>query len=412
MNYKHYFSKIADLMLFAIDFQAGEKLMVNLEPLNHDIGIALAEKAYEKGADYVHFSYLDHLLFAAAIKGKKGDGPFWFPGFLKTTYDEACQEGWKYVALYSVEHNGVYKTLDKDLSVGYLSQLKDVNTRFKEAQMGGVLPWTLTFLPTPRVARRAFPDLTEAEALDTYWKYLVDVMGLEREDPALFWEETLAELTDRSRKLNEMGVESLHFSGPGTDLNVGVLEKSVWLGGPKTSVRGARFMSNIPSFEVYTSPDYRATEGRVALTRPFVMHQNLGAIPKGAWFEFKEGKIVDYGAEEGKESIDNLFKIDDRNRYIGEVALVDEETPIAQSGITFYNGLYDENAACHVALGQAYAMAYEGGSSMNEKERLAAGMNTAKAHEDMMIGSSKVDVAATLRDGGTVQIIENGKFVV
>jgi aminopeptidase len=287
-----------------------------------------------------------------------------------------------------------------------------VNRNFKEAQMGGILPWTLTFIPTPNVARRAFPDLTETEALDRYWKYLVDIMGLERENPALFWEEALAELTDRSRVLNEMKVASLHFEGPGTDLTVGVPEKSIWFGGPETSVRGTRFMSNIPSFEVFTSPDFRMTEGRVALTKPFVMHQNLGAVPRGAWFEFKKGRVVDYDAEEGKESIDNLFKIDDRSRYIGEVALVDAKTPIARSGITFYNGLYDENAACHVALGQAFAMAYEGGSAMNEGERLAAGMNTAKIHEDMMIGSEKVDVAATLRDGGTIQIIKDGIFMI
>ena len=142
------------------------------------------------------------------------------------------------------------------------------------------------------------------------------------------------------------------------------------------------------------------------------MHQNLGAIPRDGWFEFKQGKVVDYGAKEGKESLDNLFKIDERNRYIGEVALVDITTPIAQSGITFYNGLYDENAACHVALGQAYAMAYENGSNMTEKERLAVGLNVAKAHEDMMIGSDKVDVTAVLRDGGTAEIIKNGKFVL
>lgn len=412
MDLEKYYKKIAELLLYAIDFKQGDKLVVNLEPQNHHVGVAMADAAYGMGADYVHFFYLDHLHYAAAIKGKKGDGDFWFPSFLTTMYDEACGKDWKYVALYSVEHAGIYENLDKDAASRFLSQMKEVNRKFKNAQMGGLLPWTLTFLPTPNVAMRAFPDLTAAEALDAYWRYLVEVMGLDRDDPAAYWEGMMANLTERSRKLNELGIASLRFEGPGTDLLVGVLDKSIWLGGPKISGHGARFISNIPSFEVYTSPDSEATEGRVSLTKPFVMHQNLGALPRNAWFEFEKGKVVGYGADEGKESLDNLFKIDDRNRYLGEVALVEATTPIAESGITFYNGLYDENAACHVALGQAYAMAYEGGSGMNEEQRLTAGLNVAKNHEDMMIGSEKVDVTAILRDGGTREILKNGKFVM
>jgi len=172
------------------------------------------------------------------------------------------------------------------------------------------------------------------------------------------------------------------------------------------------FAANIPTDEIFTSPDYRKVDGRVALTRPFVMHQNLGPVPINAWFEFENGRVVDYGADEGKESLDNLFARDERVRYIGEVALVDPHSPFADSGLVFYNGLYDENAACHIALGAAYPSTLKTPGKYSDEQLLDMGMNVSAIHEDMMIGSTEVDVTAICADGSRVDIIKDGVFLI
>jgi aminopeptidase len=141
------------------------------------------------------------------------------------------------------------------------------------------------------------------------------------------------------------------------------------------------------------------------------MHQNIGEVPLNAWFEFKDGKVTAYGAERGKESLDAFFAMDERACYLGELALVDPRSPFAAPGITFYNGLYDENAACHLALGKAYPSTLREKGDYSDQELLDLGMNTGNVHEDMMIGGSDVDVTARLRDGKTLDLIKDGEFL-
>lgn len=179
-----------------------------------------------------------------------------------------------------------------------------------------------------------------------------------------------------------------------------------------TAQTGDVYAANLPTDEIFTSPDRLKVDGRVTLTRPFVMHQNLGSIPINAWFEFSEGRVIDYGADEGKDSLDALFARDERARYLGELALVDPHSPFAESGLTFFNGLYDENAACHLALGAAYVDTLKKSGDYSEEELLELGMNVSSIHEDMMIGSSEVDVTAVCNDGRRVEIIKNGRFLI
>jgi aminopeptidase len=180
----------------------------------------------------------------------------------------------------------------------------------------------------------------------------------------------------------------------------------------KSAKTGDLFAANLPTDEIFTSPDFRKTEGRVSLTRPFVMHQNLGKVPINAWFEFEKGSVVDYGADEGKESLDALFARDERARCLGEVALVDPHSPFAKEGLTFFNGLYDENAACHLALGAAYSGTLRTPGDYTDEQLLEMGMNVAAIHEDMMIGSVDVDVTAILADGSLHPVIRDGKILI
>ena len=261
------------------------------------------------------------------------------------------------------------------------------------------------------MAAKAFPGLSASEAVAQYWDAIISIMRLDRDDPVAFWKEKLQEDERRAETLSRQDIDSISFTGPGTDLTVAVNPRARWVGGFERDASGNRFVCNLPTDEIFTSPDWRRAEGRVTLTRPFVMHQNIGEVPLKAWFEFKDGKVVDYGAERGKESLDAFFAMDERACYLGELALVDPRSPFAAPGITFYNGLYDENAACHLALGKAYPSTLREPGDYTDDELLEIGMNTGNVHEDMMIGSSDVEVRARLKNGTFLDLIKDGAFL-
>ncbi|MCK5200069.1 MAG: aminopeptidase, partial [Spirochaetales bacterium] len=198
--------------------------------------------------------------------------------------------------------------------------------------------------------------------------------------------------------------------GPGTDLKIGLSQKAIWEGGSSVSANGIEYSPNIPTEEVFTAPDFRETEGRVKITRP-VLVPAIGKIIEGAWLEFSKGKLMGYGADNGKDVLDQYLAIDPAAAYLGELALVDSNSPIFKSGKTFYNILFDENASCHIALGSAYPGCYEGGSKMGDDELKANGINVSNLHTDFMIGSPDVDVTGKTWDRRKIDIIINGEFV-
>ena len=405
-----YYEKIADLMLFCIGLKEGDKLNVSLNPDCREAVKPLVYKAYEGGASFVSLKYIDDFVNAAAIRAGKTSVEY--PEYFKDGLRETCEPGWKSIAYMSFSEGDVYEDLPGDVSAGFFKQYQDIISYRRKKTLAGAFAWTLTFIPTADSAVRVFPDLGEAEALEAYWKEVIRIMRLDHDDPVAFWKEKFEKDAKRSAYLTELSPEFLEFKGPGTDLRVGVNRNAQWMGGMKEALTGDIYAANLPTDEIFTSPDYRLTEGRVALTRPFVMHQNLGTIPVNAWFEFRGGKVVDYGAEEGKNSLDTLFARDERAKYIGEVALVDPCSPFAEAGLTFYNGLYDENAACHLALGAAYAGTLKEPGEYTDEQMLELGMNASSIHEDMMIGSRDVDVTAVCADGKRVDIIRDGKFLI
>lgn len=397
-------------MLFAVGFKEGDKLYLKFENNLRDTALAISEKAYKKGAAYVHLEYDDAVIQAQAIAGAQKD--FFFPTFWESKFKEITSSGWKLIALGSESEADVFEGLDPQRSSRYFQELARVRETRMKAIMNNAIPWSLTYLPSTAMAAKAYPDLSQEEAVEAYWQAIIRIMRLDKDDPVAFWKDKMQKDQQRSRYMDSLKATALHFKGPGTDLTVGLAQSARWIGGFDETAEGQPFMANIPTDEIFTSPDWRMTQGRVTLTKPFVMHQNLGPVPQKAWFEFKDGKVVDYGAEEGKESLKAFFDIDPRAAYIGEVALVDPQSPFAREGVTFYNGLYDENAACHLALGKAYPFTLKQTGDYSDEELLEMGLNTAHVHEDMMVGGEEVDVTAILPDGSRKAIISGGKFLI
>lgn len=408
--YEQYYDKLADLLLFGINAESGDKIRMVIDFDCREVARRVAEKAYRSGARYVALHYRDEFLQAAAIQGTYDD--FWFPDYVAAELEETAQPGWKSISIRSQGEGEMFRDLPADRAAAFFRAQRQKQQVHMRAVMSNRIPWTVTVLPSPHLAKQAFPDLSEKEGMQRYWQAIVEIMHLDADDPRTVWHEKMVADEKRSRFLNDLSPKALHFSGPGTDLTVGLNQHARWIGGYDITTSGERFITNLPTEEIFTSPDFRTVEGRVSLTRPFVMHQNLGPIARGAWFEFREGRVVDFGAEEGKETLEAFFAIDERAVYTGEISLVDPHSPIAEQGITYYNALHDENTSCHLAFGKAYPFTLKETGEYSDEELIAMGMNVSSVHEDAMIGGVEVDVTAILPDGSRSDLIRGGKYLI
>jgi aminopeptidase len=230
--------------------------------------------------------------------------------------------------------------------------------------------------------------------LERLWKAVEFTVRLDEDDPVSAWRAHVARIGKRAATLNDLGVDSIHFTGPGTDLRVGLLPESRWQGCESLTSTGLTYVANMPTEEVFTTPDLRRTEGFVRSTRPLALY---GRIVKGLEVRFEAGRIVEVKAEEGGDVVQGQLATDDTASYLGEVALVDGTSRIGQTGLTFYDTLFDENTTCHVAYGGAYAEAVEGG--------VIEGVNVSNVHTDFMVGGPEVDVDAVTRDGAVVPLL-------
>ncbi|HUX20400.1 MAG TPA: aminopeptidase [Spirochaetia bacterium] len=408
--HEEYYDKLADLLLFAVGFRGGDKIALTADSYYRGLAKRLAERAYLGGACYVDLEYSDEFLQAAAIAGSEQE--FSFPEYLQRKYEEITQPGWKLISIRANSEGDVFGALPVDRSTAFLQAHRHIRRVRTKAVMTHKIPWTLTYLPSPSMANLAFPGLSEEAGMERYWDAIVKIMYLDDADPRERWRAKQLADEKRSSYMNELKAEALRFNGPGTELTVGLNSRAQWIGGFDLSLTGERFMANIPTEEIFTSPDFRRVDGRVRLTRPFRMHQNLGPIPLNAWFEFREGRVVDFGAEVGRETLAAFFESDPRAVYLGEIALVDPSSPIAATGITYFNGLHDENTSCHLAFGRAYPSTLIDRRDYSDEELLAAGMNAATVHEDSMIGGPEVDVTAILSNGGEHPIIRDGHYLI
>jgi aminopeptidase len=232
--------------------------------------------------------------------------------------------------------------------------------------------------------------------LERLWQLVEFCVRLNEDDPVEAWRRHVARIGRRAQLLNDMQVDTLHFRGPGTDLTVGLLPESRWQGCESETAEGIPYVANMPTEEVFTTPDCRRTEGVVRSTQPLALY---GRIVRGLEVRFEAGRIVEVRAEEGEDVVRGQLETDERAGYLGEVALVDGTSRIGQTGQVFFETLYDENASCHVAYGSAYAEAVEGG--------VIDGVNVSGVHTDFMIGGPEVDVDVVLRDGTTVPVLRS-----
>ncbi len=267
--------------------------------------------------------------------------------------------------------------------------------------------WCIAAVPGAAWAKKLFPKLSKNQAIEALWEAILSASRV-TEDPVEAWKEHNANLLARCQYLNSLGIETLEYhSSNGTDFRVGMMEQGRFCGGGDTSLQGIYFNPNIPTEEVFISPKKGVAEGVVYSTKPLSYQ---GQLIENFSIRFEEGKAVEVHAEKNEELLKQLISMDEGAAYLGECALVPYDSPIQNSGLLFYNTLFDENAACHLALGRGYADTIRGFENLSHEECKEMGLNDSMVHEDFMIGAEDLDIDAITRDGRRVPIFRKGNW--
>ncbi len=265
---------------------------------------------------------------------------------------------------------------------------------FVKYTMNDIVSWLVISVPTRKWAQKVFPSLDEQAAYDKLWEVILDVSRVADswEETKSNWENHLAILNEKARFLNEHQFDKVHYqSSNGTDLVVELPKNHIWMSAGSNNEKGDAFVPNIPTEEVFTAPYKKGVNGRLVATKPLVYN---GVVINDFEFTFKDGAVVDFKAAEGEATLQQMLDSDPNARYLGEIALVPHHSPISDSGILFYNTLFDENASCHFALGKAYPTNVEGATELADDELESVGLNDALIHEDFMVGAPDLSIKA------------------
>ena len=281
----------------------------------------------------------------------------------------------------------------------------------RTATQANKVSWTVASAAGKEWAKKVFPNAaTDEEAVDLLWDQIFKTCRVYADDPVAAWKEHEEKLDAKAAILNKEQFVKLHYTAPGTDLTLGMPKNHVWESAGSLNAQGEHFIANMPTEEVFSAPDFRVAEGYVSSTKPLSYNGN---IIEGIKVTFKDGQITEVSAKKGDQVMKDLVFENNGARGLGEVALVSDPSPISQSGITFFNTLFDENASNHLAIGSAYATSVKGGENFETEEELReAGLNRADVHVDFMIGGPEMNVDGIREDGTVVPIFRNGDWAI
>ncbi|MCI9317057.1 MAG: aminopeptidase [Oscillospiraceae bacterium] len=280
---------------------------------------------------------------------------------------------------------------------------------YRELTMSNTVPWCIGSIPIPSWARKVFPGCPEDEAVEKLWEAIFQTVRVDGSGAAVDrWREHLAGLKGHMDRLNGLNLESLHYTNSlGTDLTIRLPEGHIWAAGSSETKSGLPFIANMPTEEVFTAPLRNGVDGVVCSSMPLVHN---GVVIDKIRFQVKEGKIVEASAQTGEDALKAAITLDEGASYFGEVALVPYDSPISRQKLLYYNTLFDENASCHLAFGEAYPECLQGGAEMSKEERKARGLNDSITHVDFMVGTADLSITGKTRDGREVPVFVDGNF--
>ncbi len=387
----------------AVNLQPGQFLRISAEPEHLPLVRAIGRIAYERGARYVETQYRDVHLRRARIEHAPADTLEWSPPWTLALVDHMIETRGATIAITGESEPELLADVDQRRAQRTRPRL--ATQRLLDAENRRLIQWTIVGYPNEGWATAVFgePDV------ERLWDAVITATRLDEPDPIAAWHSHLERLRTRAAALDERGFDALRFRGPGTDLLVGLSDRHRWLTAAEISVDDVPHVVNVPTEEVFTTPDRRRTEGIVRSTFPLALN---GTIVRGLELRFEAGEVVEVRAETGADAVREEMAADDGASFLGEVALVDGDSRVRKTGVVFLDTLFDENAACHIAWGQGIPTALDGGEEMKSAELADCGYNDSIVHTDFMIGGPDVS-AFGIESGGTeVPIIADDEWVL
>ena len=312
-----------------------------------------------------------------------------------------------YIAIAS-EDPAAYSGLDAKKISDVSRATHTAYKKFYDASMTNGIKWCVMSVPNAAWAKKVFPDLSEKQAIQKLWDYIFKTMRLDKKDPVKAWATHQKKLEKRCRFLNRMQFDAFRYHNSiGTDVTVKMNKNYVFSGGAELSKDGCLFSANMPTEEVFSAPAMDGVNGRLVSALPLCEN---GEIIRNFTLTFENGRITDFSAEEGYETLKGIIETDEGSHRLGEIAMVGYDNPIRKLGVLFYNTLFDENASCHFAIGQAYA-SVKGADKMTEEEQLAVGLNQSAAHVDFMVGTEDLSIVG-IKNGVETPIFVNGDWAI
>jgi aminopeptidase len=400
-----FLERYADLALrIGVNLQPGGEVMVWGMVENAPLVRAIAHKAYELGARRVELNYQDIEVLRSHIELAPDDAIGWAADWEVARVEESGRRGVARIAVVGFPGANPFGDLDPARVAKTFPSTPPVRRAGMKLLDERASAWLVIGCATPGWAEEVFgePDV------DRLWEAIAYTCRLDEPDPIAAWREHLGVLQGRSRLLTERAFDALRFRGPGTDLTVGLLPTAHWEGAGAETVSGIRFVPNLPTEEVFTTPDCRRTEGVVRATRPVMLL--TGAIVRDLELRFEGGEITDVRASAEVAAVEAELEQDAGARRLGEVALVDRASRVGRLDTVFYHGLYDENAAAHIAYGAAYLAPVEAAAGRPDEELQEMGVNRSLFHTDLMIGSDEVEVDGIEVGGAAVPILHGGAW--
>lgn len=407
-NFDQLLQKYADVIIHkGIQVATDDYLLINADIEQAPLVRLLAQTAYAAGAKKVKVTWADDMLNRIGYENQSVETLTDIPQYTIDESKDWIEKRAKRIALRSSNPNAL-KGVDPSKISASQRAVSEALVEQRIATQANVVSWLVAAGAGQEWANLVFPDLaTNEEKLDALWDQIFKTTRVYEADPVKAWDEHEAKLNEKADFLNKIQFDQLHYTGPGTDLTLGLPKNHIWESAGSLNEQGDAFIANMPTEEVFTAPDSRRADGHISSSKPLSYG---GTVIDGMTFYFENGEITKVEAQQGEETLRKLVEDNDGSRSLGEVALVPHQSPISQSGIIFFNTLFDENASNHLAIGQAYATSVQGGTKMSQDELKEAGLNRSNVHVDFMVGNAEMNIDGITQDGQVIPVFRNGEW--
>ncbi|WP_394188996.1 aminopeptidase [Paenisporosarcina quisquiliarum] len=406
-NFNEKLTNYAELAVkVGVNIQPGQNLYIAAAIDNPEFVRLLVKTAYEVGAKNVYVDWSDDVITRTRFELAPEEVFSEFPEWKVQERMTLADGGAAFMSIMS-QSPDLLKGIESSRISAFQKASGTALSKYRQYVQSDKISWTVVAAPSVAWAAKVFPSLPTEQQIPALWEAIFKAVRADVESPIQAWTDHDATLHTKVDYLNEKKYHKLHYTAPGTDLTIELPKGHLWCGAGSINEKGDAFMANMPTEEVFTVPLKTGVNGYVSSTKPLSYGGNLIEDFK---ITFENGRIVSVEAKEGQEVLEQLVATDEGAKYLGEVALVPHKSPISESGLLFYNTLYDENASNHLAIGSAYAFCLEGGKKMSQEELAEHGLNQSITHVDFMIGSETMDIDGILEDGTKEAVFKQGNW--